>query len=288
MDDDFFKKLDEALTNVGADKHFERRIGGRVVWLSPVPLKSQHKINELLSNQELGTNVFVEAKRMTLAYAIVGFDGFDLRKYRNDVPTFPMIDPREKKEVRVSLYKYLSHKMDEWGTEWVDSAFSVFADIMETVKKENLKEVTFDNARDKREELAELEEKVKELRSDLGMPPLVEFKVGEEPEEPAEPAVEPPTPEPPISFNPFQKVEPAPPPLPNPVPVVQPQARQPIAGRPVEAETSTPDRPYVARQNDDVIDRQSEAQAPSPIVIDPPQGNRNPRFQPPPGRYPGR
>jgi hypothetical protein len=278
MDDNFFKQLDAALTNVGADKYWERMIGGHTVWMASVPFKYQHHINEILTNQNLGTNIIGEVKRMTLAYSIVGFDGFDLRPYRNDAPSFPVQD-RESKIVRVPLYKYLLHKMEEWGIEWVDSAFDVFADITETIKKENIKEIKFDNARDKREELAELEEKVRELRADLSMPPLVEMS-DEAAEKPAAAAS---AQEDSAPFNPFQRMPDA--------QLAQPLPAQPIQ-QPLPAQktfatdllgqdsSSTPDKPFAARHDVDVLEERSVRPPEPPIVIDPAQSNRNPRFRP--------
>lgn len=282
MDDNFFRQLDEALTNVGSDKHWERTIGGHVVWLSPVPFKRQHHINEILTNQELGANVIGEVKRLTLSYSIVGFDGFDLREWRNDTPAFPMAD-RERKQVKVPLHKYLLHKMEEWGIEWVDAAFDVFADITETVKKENLKDVKFDNARDKREELAELEEKVRELRIELGMPVLVELKDAKSEAAP-EPEAAAPEPEPP--FDPFRKMpEPEEPPPASRAAPSMPVAPVPVQSmpvQPVEGASSTPERPYAARPAEDVLEERAARPPAPPIVLDPVQNNRNPRFRPPP------
>jgi hypothetical protein len=295
MSEDFFKQLDEALSNVGADQYWERIIGGRKVWLSSVPFKSQHKINEILTNESLGTNVIGEVKRMTMSYAIVGFDDFDLRQYRNETPVFPIFDPRERKQVKVSLNKYLYHKINEWGTEWVDSAFEVFADIMDTVKKDNLKEVKFENAKDKREELAEFEEKVKDLRNELGLPPLVEFTQNEnaestQPEDSVEPAVPPAN----ASFNPFNRIseesvlQNSEPVVPVPVPIRQIQnsiAQDPVVQRPISLNeddhkpTSSIDRPHVIRNNEVIESRPSKESL--PIEIDPIRPNVNPRFKQP-------
>lgn len=287
MDDKFFQQLDEALTNVGSDKYWERKIGGHVVWLSPVPFKSQHKVNELLT-QELGSNVVGEVKRMTLSYAIVGFDGHDLRPYRNEIAQFPTIDPRDsKKQLKVALHKYLSYKMEEWGTEWVDSAFEVFADIMESVKKENLKEVKFENAKDKREELAELEEKVRDIRFELEMPRLVEEKpesevpekTKSEPEPEPDPAVEKSKSESP-SFNPFQKLPTAAAEFSAPQSLVVPVTPV-LKQKPIEMDetTSSPDKPYVATRHDDVVEERAVKEPSAPIEIDPNRQSVNPRFK---------
>jgi hypothetical protein len=292
MDENFFSQLDEALTSVGADKYWERKIGDHTVWLSPVPFNSQHKINELLTNESLGSNVIAEIKRTTISYAIVGFDGFDLRPYRNETPQFPVFDHREKKSVKVALHKYLYTKMGEWGTEWVDSAFAVFSDILESIRKENLKEVKFENAKDQREELAELEEKVHELRFELGMPSLVEMKDEDEekpekkprekPEEKNEVEEEP-------AFNPFRKLptsapEAVPVNVPARVPSVPSVPSVPTAeafakSLPIEGSTSSPDKPYVVGQNSDVIERRPVKESNLAIQIDPVHQSVNPRFK---------
>lgn len=302
MDEEFFKQLDEALTDIGADKYWERQIGGHTVWLSPVPFKSQHKINELLTNDELGPNVVGEVKRTTLSYSIVGFDGFDLRPYRDETPRFPIVDHREKKRVKVALHTYLYHKIEDWGTEWIDSAFEVFSDIIESVRKDNLKEVKFENTKDKREELAELEEKVAELRIDLGLPPMVEVKIGEDEEVVKRPvkAKENAEPEPDLEtepFNPFRKIPTEAAPVSRPVPAQAPAPVQaPVQTLPVadsnsiipglnasSKSSSTPDRPYVGGANGDVLEKRSERE-PMPIEVDKPiRQSVNPRFKRPAG-----
>lgn len=290
MDENFFKQLDEALTSVGADKYWERKIGDHTVWLSPVPFDSQHKINELLTNESLGSNVIAEIKRTTISYAIVGFDGFDLRPYRNETPQFPVFDHREKKNVKVALHRYVYTKMGEWGTEWVDSVFSVFSDILESIRKENLKEVKFENAKDQREELAELEEKVHDLRLELGMPPLVEVK-DEDEEKPEEKPRRDEIKEEEPAFNPFQKMPTSAPEnvftdatphvsnTPVQVPNV-PVAETPVRPILIEGATSSPEKPYIAGQNNDVLERRPVREADPPIQIDPVRQSVNPRFKP--------
>lgn len=294
MDEDFLRQLDEALTNVGSDKYWERKIGGHVVWLSPVPFKSQHKINELLANENLGPNVIGEVKRMTMAYSIVGFDGFDLRPYRDESPKFKIYDHREKKNVKVALHKYLYGKIEDWGTEWVDSAFEVFADILETIRKENLKEIKFDNAKDSKEELAELEEKVRDLRDELGMPPLVELDMKS-----AEPRVDAlntvPAPAPTASvetqpeepeFNPFRKIPTEA--VPNSssdfiqdqnpsISVIQDQVKHEIIDSHVT--TSTADNPYIGSGRSDIIEQRSNREAANLEIDQTRPQSVNPRFK---------
>lgn len=301
MDESFIKKLDAALTNVGADSHKEYQIGGHTVWFSPVPMCAERKINEVMANDALKFNMIAEVKCVILANAIVGFDGFDLREFRNKAPEFPIYDPRTKKQVHVTLSKYLSLKMEEWGTEWIDSAFSVYNDFLETVKKENLKDVKFENAKDKREELAELEEKVKDLRVELGLSPLVESNPKQEEEKTEQGHEEPKE----STFNPFQKIvdEPEAQPVSPPQPVrdmpLSPSIMGPsqnsrfvpksprvidrsVLDDEVHTTTSSPERPYTSGRiaEDDIVEERS-VKSNNPIVTDPNQGGINPRYSRP-------
>jgi hypothetical protein len=307
IDENFFKKLDEALTNVGTDKYWERKIGGHNVWISLVPMKSQQKVNEIMNNaKELNLTVIGDIQRTALSFAIVGFDGIDLRKYRDGSPVFPVYNVHEKKTYNVSLDRYLYTKMGEWGTEWIESAFAVFSDITETVKKENVKDVKFENLKTKKEELLELEAQVAALRQELEMPQLVEFdenrdvssfnkdlqnkikeeskKLNEENESESERP----------RFNPFQRIpekaeEIAGPPIPS-VPSVSTLVPSSVpqkvnagaftgsiddltSGSP----TSTKDNPHIIGSSE-ILDKRSD-KVPLPVVINPVQQNINPRFK---------
>lgn len=174
MDPDFLRELDAHVTNVGTDECWKRPIGGRVIWFAPIPFDSQAKINETLANEDLGAAALAEAKKVTLSFSIVGIDEIDLREYKNVGEVFPVYDVRLKKEVKVTLDRYLAIKIQKWGAEFVDQAFDVFADLMVSHKNMNLKDIKFENAKDPHEELAELEMRAGELRERLGMPHLVE------------------------------------------------------------------------------------------------------------------
>lgn len=181
MDEAFLQELDAHITNVGTDKCWKRVIGGLEIWFSPIPYTAQIKANETIVNENLGTAAVQETKRIALSHSIVGFDKFDLRKYRNAGPTFPMAVTERgrdgesvRKFVKVELSKYIYEKIAGWDSELVDLAFEVFADLMESNKKEAVKDVKFENAKEPADELAELEIRASEIREQLGMPQMVE------------------------------------------------------------------------------------------------------------------
>ncbi len=183
MDDSFFKDLDEHITNVGTDKYWKKKIGNIVLWFSPIPYTGQLRANETLAklsqlkNDESGIDAIQETKRITLSHSIVGFDEYDLRKFRFDGPCILVNDST----LKIELHKYIYQKMAGWDSEFVDVAFDVFADLSETNRKEILKDVTFDNIKDYREELEELETKAANLRDQLDMPQMTEIsKINEE------------------------------------------------------------------------------------------------------------
>lgn len=176
MDQDFLNQLEDQFSNVGLSECWKRDVAGRVLWFSPIPGDGQAKVNDTLASADLGVNVIFETKRLSLAHAIVGIDDVDLRKWRFSGPVFPVHDARLGKEVKVDLANYVRIKMGTWGAEFIDRAFEVFADLMESHKKDSLKNVRFENAKDPIEELAELEARAGELRTQLGMPLLTEIR----------------------------------------------------------------------------------------------------------------
>lgn len=184
--DNFFSELEESLSNVGAQELWKEEIGGRIVWLSPIPFSGQSKVSEALASKDLGANVINESKRITLSHAIVGIDQTDLRPYKNAGQVFGPIDFPGGKKLKVDLPTYLYLKMVQWGQQFIDDVFSVFADKMETHGKQNVKDVKFENAKNPVEELGDLMVRVTELRIQLGYPPLVEAKPTEELDEAAE------------------------------------------------------------------------------------------------------
>lgn len=283
MDLNFLKELDEKISNLGTDTLWKRKIGGRVIWFAPVPYKGQQKINEILSRatSDTGASIIGEAKRLTLSYSIMGVDDIDFRDYRKAGEVFPVVDPRLRTEVKVTLDRYIYLKMDEWGSEFMDNAFDVLADLMESFKRENLKEVKFENAKEPLDELTELEVRVSELRRQLDMPKLIE--AAEPVEEDAETPKETPVSLPP-KFDPFKPVNesPAEPIRPN-TPIPQSLVQPPVVQNRIEGAgaESSPDRPFMATPSatTDVVEERSKLQ-PTPLVIDQVQENRNPRFRP--------
>lgn len=190
MDLEFIAELDRDLSNLGSDKVWTRTIGGVELHISPLTLIGQEKVAETIANSELGAAIVAESKRMTLAHAIVGIGKRDLREFRHGPAVFPS-KGRDGKPVKVPLEKYMHDKLALWGHEFVDNLFDVYADLMETHKRENLKDIKFDHLKTPAEELAELMVRVAELRQQLDLPPLVaatEQDLEEEKEQKAEEA----------------------------------------------------------------------------------------------------
>lgn len=171
MDDDFFEELDRKVSNPAADVSWERTIGGVNIVFAPIDFEHQAKVNETLQRDDLGTQVLQETKRISMAAAIVGVNGVDLRKLAGKQLT---IQGRDGKKKSVDVAGYMYEKMRGWDSEFLDACFSVFADLMESHRKKLVDAVTFENAKDPREELLELEARAAEIREGLGMPPLVE------------------------------------------------------------------------------------------------------------------
>ena len=173
MDAEFLAELDRDLTEIGLDEVWKREIGGRTVWISPVPFAGQAVINEKMTDESLGVNFAFETKRLTLSYSIVGIGNTDLRSYRSQGSIFPSQD-REGKKVKVTLQRYLYEKMANWGDTWIDATFDVFADLMESHKITALKKIEFENNKPPLDELVELELKAGVLRQEMDMPQMTE------------------------------------------------------------------------------------------------------------------
>ena len=315
MDEEFFKGLEAGLTNVGTDVYWRRRVGSLELWIAPLSMVGQGKVIEAITGTDGKGNVIGESKRITLSHSIVGFNETDLRPFRDGAPAFPS-KGKDGKLANVSLDRYLYAKMAGWGAQFVDDAFAVYADLMESFAKQNLKDVKFENAKDPREELAELMAKVAELRDQLGMPELVE-KGSEADLEPAAapgpdgddggPDGEDEGPDGPArgggggaepGFDPFRQVpersrqiaelegvhpaDPGPPPARGPAspPPMQHVAQipAPVVRRPeIRGEVHSA-LPSVPLE---VIEERSQRVQADPPVIDRPHSNVNPRFKPP-------
>lgn len=167
MDETFFQELDSSITNLSADKCWKRAIDGIIIWFSPIDYDSQVKINQRLAETE-DSAVITEVKRYALSFSIVGINEIDLRPYRYVTPSFILNGKK------VSLNAYIYSKLGKWNAELVDTAFKVFSDLMETEKKNILKDVVFENEKPLLEELAELETRSAEIREQLGLPRLME------------------------------------------------------------------------------------------------------------------
>lgn len=176
MDAEFFKQLEDSFSNIGSDECWKKEIGGRTIWFSPISFSGQAKVHEALLNKDLGENAINESKRVSLAHSIVGIDNIDLRAYRNAGNIFgPVPDSRDpKKKIMFDLPGYVCSRMTTWGSQWIDDAFDILADLMESHQKKNVASVKFENSKNPIEELGELMVRVTELRLHLGLPPLIE------------------------------------------------------------------------------------------------------------------
>lgn len=173
MDADFLARMERAITGVGTDKVWKKSILGRTVWFSPIDVTRQAKVVEAIQNPEMGTAAWDDAKRVSLAAAVVGMDDMDFRPARDAGPIFA-IPARNGAEKKVDLATYIYHKVASWDSDFFDAAYDVFVDLMETHRRECRKDITFENAKDPREELMELEQRAAELRERLKLPHLVE------------------------------------------------------------------------------------------------------------------
>jgi hypothetical protein len=180
MESDIFQDLEKKVTNIGTDEIYKKKIGQLTVWFSPLNYVDQGFMQAALEDAA-NPNSLQTAKLKALARSIVGIDEIDLRPFRNSGPSFTIPDLKnpdnKSKKSKVDLAKYLEYKIHSWGQVFVDLAFDVFSDITETSKKKFSEGLVFDNAKDPRIELAELEVRVHELRSQLGLP-VLEERVG--------------------------------------------------------------------------------------------------------------
>lgn len=177
MDNDLFQALEEKITNAGANDLYKKRIGSFTIWFMPLTYKDQAVVQDILSGAETNTNALNDAKLVSLARSIVGIDELDLRPYRNGQRVFEITDNtpgKQRSRIKVDLAKYMQSKIVDWGQDFMDLAFDIFADITQSSKKKFAENVVFDNVKDPRIELAELETRVHELRKELNLPVLVE------------------------------------------------------------------------------------------------------------------
>lgn len=178
MDDDFLEELDRRVSNINLDKYWERKFGDLVLWLSPIDYTQQIRVKEVL-RQEANPNALEETKRVTLSGAIVGIgsegDVMDLRPKRLAGKVIRIRGKGGKDEL-VDLPEFLYRKISNWDAEFIDLVFDVYADVLQSHRKTMEKDLRFENLKDPRDELQELEEKAAEIRRDLGLPPTVEAK----------------------------------------------------------------------------------------------------------------
>lgn len=170
MDEDILAELDRQLTNVNLDKYWVRKIGDFELWLTTIDYTQSNKVKKVLEG-EFGLE---EAKRVTLSAAIVGVNGNDLRPLRAVGKTIKVRSRDGKNNELVDLPEVIYRKIANWDAEFIDVVFDVYSDIMESHKKDLVKEIVFENAKSPEAELEELEERAASLRERLGKPPLIE------------------------------------------------------------------------------------------------------------------
>lgn len=311
MDKDFLAQLDSKITNVGSDVVWKRTIGGRVIWLSPVSQTANMKITETMTNEELGIHMLTEVKRITISHSIAGIDDIDFREFDK----FGPFDTKDGKQTYLTKDRYLYAKLATWGAQFIDNVFSVFSDLMQTYEKETLRNVTFENKKEPREELLELEARVRSLREEMGLPRLVEaqgdpthqeIEDAKERESDLEKEIEKQTEQIVSNFNPFRPIEepeslkiypgtpkvvPSTSELPSKIEGMDPKISKRIEEIAKAENVSVQASPRVSQvvhnpipsQISEVIEQKSQNRVdPKQVIIDaPPQGGKNPRFKSP-------
>lgn len=291
MDPDFFAELEQAFTNVGREEIWERQIGDHLIKLSPISFPAQEKVNEVLANKDLGNNIVAETKRVALSHSILGIDNIDLTNFRDAGYVFTIQDRKTGKLTKVQLHQYIYEKLNTWGYQYIDDVFNVYADLSESLQKSNLKNIKFENLKDPQIELLELEERVSELRRQLGKPQLIEnpVEIPEEVPEAEENDEEPLGKE--TEFDPFRVIEPEerpiqnvvqPPPIQDATPVI---TKSPVSTRTqqiLESEsglTSTIN-PYVPPQanSDNTVVESIKSKEKQSLIDVPIKQSVNPRF----------
>ena len=168
MDNSVLDQLDILLQKVGADTLWKKTLGGRTIWLRPISYMAQEKVTEALTSGT-GISGLSDSKRITLSNAIVGIDDYDLLVYADKGPVFPVKAPNGN-VVLSSLDRYLYAKLGEWGAQFLDDLFSLYADLMDVYQRDNLQSIKFEESDSLVEQLREAEGRVKELRERIGQP----------------------------------------------------------------------------------------------------------------------
>lgn len=285
---DFIEELEKNISNIGASILWKRKIGGSVVWFAPITLHGQEKVSEFIgSADETSIAVLHETKRLTLSHAIVGINDIDLRQYRESAPSLPMTG-KDGKTTKVSLEKYLHAKIINWSAQFVDDAFAVYADLVESLQKENLEEIKFENTKTPQQELEELESRVAILRETLGMQPLVE-KAKESVSEPTSEMDVASTDSDPVEmpFDPFSKIAnssdlPKPPVTESPKIPARVESAPSPAPNDLGVKSISDDNDELFKsvpENSEVIDKRATVTRSAPIINEV-ITNKNPAFMP--------
>lgn len=144
MDKSVLEQLESLLDKVGADTLWKKKLGDRTIWLCPISYVAQEKVTEALtsSNGILGLS---DSKRITLSHAVVGIDDYDFRELATQGSVFPVKNAAGN-TVMTTLDRFIYHKMGDWGAQYVDDLFSLYADLMEAYQQDNLKGIKFEGS----------------------------------------------------------------------------------------------------------------------------------------------
>ena len=155
---DNLDELDSLLTSVGTNVVWKKQIGDFLLWLSPISYTAQEKVTELLTSGN-GIAGLSDSKRLTLSFAIVGMNDTDFSELHKKGATFP-----GKNNSKVTFDRYLYNKIGEWGGQYVDDVFSIYADLIDEFQRKNLSTVKFESLNSVEEDLKEAEERVAKLQ----------------------------------------------------------------------------------------------------------------------------
>lgn len=158
---DNLEELESLLDSVGSNVVWKRKIGERLIWLSPISFVAQEKVTEVLTSGN-GISGLSDSKRLTLSFAIVGIEDKDFSGYLKRGAVFPGLN-----NTKTTFDRYLYHKLGDWGGQYVDDIFTVYADLMDEFQRQNLANVKFESMNSVQEELSEAEEKVSKLKQSM-------------------------------------------------------------------------------------------------------------------------
>ncbi len=169
--EDFFKRIDDALSNVGMDKVWKQKICGSSYWFGPIRQKDYAILNEKVVEATNADTLSAaeNLKKLFLSYSIVGINNDDLRPYREE--RVFKLDTGHKSNLQMYMYE----KISRWDYQTVDDMYKVYLDITKMIQFENLKDIKWYEVSDPILELKDLESKVNDLREKIGIEKIKTF-----------------------------------------------------------------------------------------------------------------